>query len=271
MSVLQDRRRVLGPTDSVPLQIESDVERVREAERSRGNEELRKLFIRQGTIANANGSAYLEVGDDIQIQVSVSGPKPIRGSFTTTAELSVEFRYSPFVTSDRDQDDVAAEEKNMAAFLHTALVPSVMLDNYPKSAISVLVTVLCARNGGDKLADKALLAAACNAASVALADSGIALRDMVTAGAVRVDESGGPEVRYLHDPETVVDNDRDVDAVVAYMCAAQTITATWFEGGRLSPSVVDGVLKHTKTMAASVRALINGLLVQEFKHKEANV
>lgn len=264
MSVLKDRRRILGPTDSVPVHINNDV-KSKENERMRAQDEIRKIFLQRGVVANSTGSCYLELENHLRLQCTVNGPKPIRGSFTTRADLSVEVQFAKFGNNTHqdsllDDDELSKNCKNFASFLQTALTPAILLDNYPKSAISIVITVLSSPNLTN---DKSLLAASVTCASVALADSGISISDVVTAGAVSIDQESN---NIYYDPECV-NSDDSIDAVVSYMCAASTneLSAFWLDGTNVSPKDMDNILKSTKQIAIDVRKLVNNELVEDLK------
>uniref|UniRef100_A0A060TID0 ARAD1D37752p n=1 Tax=Blastobotrys adeninivorans TaxID=409370 RepID=A0A060TID0_BLAAD len=264
MSALQDRRRILGPTDTVRLRVprEGDFPKVeREQERSRGPHEMRKIFLKQGIVANASGSAYVEIGD-CQIQCTVNGPKPVRGLFTTQADLAVEFKFAPTTstrTSLHGNNPEAALETHIASFVQSSVGPSILLDKYPKSSIHILLTVLSADSN-----TKSLAAAAVCAASVAVVDAGIAIRDIVTSGSVLLERQGA-EIKSYSDPQCSGE-EGDIEAVVSYMTARNDeITGIWFEGGAISPREMESTLKTTKNGATEVRALVNAVLLDEFK------
>lgn len=278
MATLQDRRRILGPTDTVRLgytnkepedeeQIaaEGADEAKSDRTRERPSDELRRLFLKQGLVSNANGSAYIEIGD-IQLQCTVSGPMPIRGSFQTEADLSVEAKFSPFDEQKHGVTGASGIEKSIAAFIHTAISPSIMLEQYPKSAINILVSIISSSEN-----TKSLLYAAITATSVALIDSGISVRDVVTAGSVLIARDGANKHQIYDDPE-YAPAESDIDAVVSYMAARNNeITGIWSEGGNISPAELDEIFKHTKSMAGQIRTLVNGLLLEDFKNKEQSV
>jgi exosome complex component MTR3 len=250
MSALQDRRRILCPTDSVPLKFKAvDVAK----QSSARQQEIRKIFVKQGIVANASGSAYLEIGD-IRLQCSVYGPKPIRGSFTTQADLSVEARFG---NANEDNEKL---ERSIASFVQTSITPSVLLIQYPKSAISVMVTVIAI----DESNLKSVLAAAVNVASLALVDAGISLVDITTAGSVLL--KGG---QVLYDPETAREND-DIDAVASYMTAENnTIVGLWIDGEQIDPQAMDQIISHTQIIATQIRTLLNAVLLEDAVTKHA--
>lgn len=280
MANLQDRRRVLGPTDTVRLtyaneepqdeeilsaRMEMTDEDTTDRTRQRPHDEIRKLFLKQGLVSNSNGSCYVEVGD-IQLQCTVNGPMPIRGSFQTQADLSVEAKYSPFDEQSHGMAGASMIEKSVASFIHTCITPSIMLDQYPKSAINILVTIISSSDN-----TQSLLSAAITAASVAIIDSGIAVRDIVTAGSVLIARDPSDGHKVYDDPERTR-AESDIDAVVAYMVAKNNeITGISVEGGHVSPAEMDLIFKHSKYTAGNIRTLVNGLLLEDFRSKEQNL
>lgn len=99
--------------------------------------------------------------------------------FRSRATLSCDVRYAPFATHTRKErigNQPTDAERAAANTLEQALTPVVHLDRFPKSVIEVYVLVLEA-DGGE-------VCAAINAASLALIDAGIDMRDMLAAANV---------------------------------------------------------------------------------------
>jgi exosome complex component MTR3 len=256
MSILQDRRRILGPTDAVPLSTASQNSVPSE---SRNPNQLRKIFLQPGGVSNCNGSAYIEVGREIRLQCSVYGPSPIRGSFTESAELVVETKVTPFAGKSLDNAQLAHD---ISSFVYSALRPVVMVEQYPKSSIGVLVTVI---SGGNN--SKSLLAAATNVASVALMNARISLKDVVTAGSVAEDAKGVTH----YDPEAA-DDFYGGGAVVAFCTGrGNSVTNVWIDGtedAEIDPEKFDRLTDHALDIATQIRSLINGVVISEFQRLE---
>lgn len=257
MSVLQDRRRILGPTDAVPL-VDKSLKNIRSE--SRSSKQLRKIFLQPGGVSNCNGSAYIEVGQEIRLQCSVYGPSPIRGSFTESAELVVETKVTPFAGDSIYGTQLSHD---ISTFVYSALRPAVVLEDYPKSSISVLVTVI---SGGDN--SKSLLAAATNVTSVALMNAQISMKDIVTAGSVVKDQEGV----FIYDPQDCDDSYCE-GAVVAFCTGrSNSLTNIWIDSNEEDSEIdsakfdkmIDGVLE----IATQMRSLINGIVISEFQRLE---
>lgn len=279
MAALQDRRRVLGPIDSVNVTYETTsslLGDVREDARTRGPADIRPIFLKSGLVVNASGSCYYEAGD-IQLQCTVHGPRPIRGSFTNRAAFNVEVKLAPFIVdptnaellqkgqgqgpSSARPNGTSVLEREMAAFIQNSLGPAILLDAYPKSTIDLFVNII-----GCGQSSKSLYAAGVNAASVALIEANIALRDIVTAGAAAIPLDSttapyvDPEYRPLHG---------DLSAVVSYMTASNDeVVGLAVDGGALTETQMNACLDATLDVAKSVRALVNRVLITEFRSKE---
>lgn len=231
-------------------------------------------------MVNANGSSYFESGD-IQLQCTVHGPRPIRGSFINKASFNVEVKIAPF-NVDPSNADVAQQltggstrpngtsvlEKGMASFIETSLVPSICLEAYPKSTIDLFVTVI---NRGQN--PKSLYAAGVNAASVALINADIALRDIVTCGSAVIPAPSSSSPSLSRD-KVYVDPEHppligDLAMVISYMTARnEEIVGMIIDGGVLTEEQLKTCLSSTLTVSKTVRALVNRLLITEFRSKE---
>lgn len=302
MASLQDRRRVLGPADTQSLRfLAKPTDSPAQPTHTQPPTSIRPIFIRTGPVANANGSAFLEISaapsavttplvdasDVIQVQVSVHGPRPIRGSFIETGLFSVEAKLSAFNVHSLDPtvaqsasatssagasaasrpNGTSSLERTVAAFVESSLTPAVRLEQYPKSGIDVFVTIL--RAGRNQ---KALQAACVNAATVALVDAGIALRDLVTCGAAILSRKSAQEQNVpgalIVDP-SIQTIPGQLDMAVSYMTARNSeIVGMAVDGGALSPQILETCLDGTLRAAKDARTYINGVLLNEFKHKE---
>lgn len=277
MATTQDRRRILGPADTQSLVFPTNSEKSTKAPKSKKHDgkNIRPVFIRTGPVANANGSAFWEAGD-IQIQCSVHGPRPIRGSFIESAIFNVEAKLSPFSVNNNDLESVqsaqfgtgngaarpngtSALERTLASFVQSSLTPSINLDMYPKSGLDLFITVI---NKGSN--SKALIAACVNAATVALIDASISLRDMVTcSSAVLLDKNS----IYL-DPEFPTPSAK-LDMVMSFMTARNgEIVGMAIDGGEITLDILDLCVNENLRAATDIRTLINGVLLSEFRKKE---
>jgi len=94
-------------------------------------------------------------------------------SNTDTGILRVRYHMEPFSVGERKRPAPSRREIEISKVIKEALEPAVMLEKFPRTAVDVFIEVLQA-DGGTRCA-------ALTAASVALADAGIPMRDMVAA------------------------------------------------------------------------------------------
>lgn len=185
----------------------------------RTSDELREIKIQVGVVKNADGSAFVEFGSN-KIIVAVYGPREVHPKHMAQPDrcvLRCRYHMSPFSTDTRKNPAPSRREVEISKVMREALEPALMLEDYPRAAIDVFVEVLQA-DGGSRCAG-------ITAASVALADAGINMRDMVTACAAgKVDE------RIVLDINDTEDKEGGADMPVAYMPHLNQITLLQLDG-----------------------------------------
>src|SRR5215204_4706460 len=138
-------------------------------------DELREIKINVGVVKNADGSAFIEFGKN-KIVAAVYGPREVHPKHMALPDrcvLRCRYHMSPFSTDTRKNPAPSRREVEISKVMREALEPAIMLEDYPRAAIDVFVEVLQA-DGGSRCAGIA-------AASVALADAGVNMRDLVAA------------------------------------------------------------------------------------------
>ncbi len=141
-------------------------------------DEMRRLRIEVGVLRNADGSAYVELGNN-KVIAAVYGPRevtPRHEALSDRALLRCKYTMLPFSVADRKSPQPSRREIELSKVIREALAPAIFLNEYPRTAIDVFINILEA-DGGTRTASII-------AASVALADAGIAMRDLVAAIAV---------------------------------------------------------------------------------------
>ncbi|XP_024029935.1 exosome complex component RRP41 homolog isoform X2 [Morus notabilis] len=137
--------------------------------------ELRQIRAELGAVAKADGSAVFEMGNT-KVIAAVYGPREIQNrSQQISDQALVRFEYSManFSTGDRmrrPKGDRRSTEISLV--LRQTMEACIMTHLMPRSQIDIFVQVLQA-DGGTR-------SACINAASLALADAGIPMRDLVT-------------------------------------------------------------------------------------------
>lgn len=268
---IMDRRRILAPSDSkIPVVGESSGPEPPKRHFS-PKEGVRSFFIKTGLSNNANGLAFLEVDDTI-VEVSVFGPRPIKGSFIDRASFSVECKFLPYITQPKEilynggasqgngRSSLTPIEQKVSSYLETAFLPAILLEKYPKSTIDVFVNVLSFNSNTSSLLN--LISWAVNCTSLALVDSGIEIRDLVTSGHAKY--LGGKAVL---DPQITSESDlvEGTECCASYMAMKNNeVVALWIEGNddtEVSEELLLALVNACQEMSRVVRENINGYLV----------
>jgi exosome complex component RRP41 len=144
----------------------------------REKQELRSIKIEVGVIENADGSAYLEWGNN-KIFAAVYGPREVHPHHLAKPDkgiLRVFYRMATFSVFDRKRPAPGRREKEISMIITDCIEPILFLELYPGTAFEVFIDVMDA-DGGTRCASTIV-------ASLALADAGIPMRSLVSAVAV---------------------------------------------------------------------------------------
>ena len=181
--------------------------------------ETRKVTIKAGVLRNAQGSAYIEFGDN-KILVGVYGPRdvhPKHMSDTNTGILRCRYHMAPFSVGERKNPAPSRREVEISKVIQEALLPAVILKKFPRTAVDVFMEVLQA-DGGTRCA-------ALTGASVALADAGIPMRDLVAGCA-----AGKAADTLILDVNNEEDQAGQADLPIGYMPNLEKITLLQLDG-----------------------------------------
>ncbi len=182
-------------------------------------DETRKVTIKAGILKNATGSAYIEFGAN-KILVGVYGPRDVHPKHlanTDTGIIRCRYHMSPFSVTERKNPAPSSREIEIGKVIKEALQPALILDKFPRTSVDVFIEVLQA-DGGSRCAALA-------AASVALADAGIPMRDMVSACA-----AGKVADTIVLDVNNEEDQSGQADMPVGYMPNLDKITLIQLDG-----------------------------------------
>lgn len=142
-------------------------------------EEIRRLRVQMGCLneGQVGGSALVEMGLTMAL-ASVRGPLECQrrsDELTDRAVLEVQVKAAPFASDNRRVSNPTTDRRLVEAshFLQRAMEASMLLQLYPKSRI-VLTVLILADDGGR-------LCAAINAATLAVMDAGIPMKDFCVA------------------------------------------------------------------------------------------
>ena len=182
-------------------------------------DELRPIKIELGVLSNANGSAYIEHGKN-KILAAVFGPRemhPKHLSLPDRMVLRCRYHMAPFSVQERKSPAPSRREVELSKVIRESLEPSVFVEYYPRTGIDVFIEVLQA-DGGTRCAS-------ITAASLAIADAGIPMRDIVVACAAgKVDDTVVLDLMDTEDKLGVA------DVPVAYMPNLNAVTLLQMDG-----------------------------------------
>ncbi len=182
-------------------------------------DELRPIRIEAGILKNADGSAYIEFGRN-KIMVAVYGPKEVHPKHMALSDRSVlrcRYHMAPFSVEERKNPAPSRREVEISKITREALEPALILEDYPRTAIDVYIEVLQS-DGGSRCAG-------ISAASVALADAGINMRDLVAACA-----AGKVSDTIVLDINDEEDKEGQADMPIAYLPNLNQVTLMQVDG-----------------------------------------
>ena len=181
--------------------------------------ELRPVKIEVSVLGNADGSAYIEQGKN-KILAAVYGPKDVHPrhlALPDRAVLRCRYHMAPFSVDERKSPAPSRREVELSKVIREALEPSIFVEYYPRTSIDIFIEVLQA-DGGTRCAG-------ITTASLALADAGIPMRDLVVACA-----AGKVEGRLVLDLMDTEDKVGEADVPLALMPNLNAVTLLQMDG-----------------------------------------
>ncbi|MDR1404583.1 MAG: exosome complex exonuclease Rrp41 [Candidatus Methanoplasma sp.] len=182
-------------------------------------DEHRPVHIEVGVLSNADGSAYLEIGKN-KVLAAVYGPRechPRHLQDPTKAIIQCKYNMQAFSVSDRKRPGPDRRSVEISKIIAEALEKVVLTELYPRASIDVYIEILQA-NAGTRCAGL-------TAASVALADAGIPMRDIVPAIA-----AGKADGHVLLDLNKEEDNYGEADVPLAIVPSTDEIVLLQMDG-----------------------------------------
>jgi len=182
-------------------------------------DELRPIKMEVGVLSNANGSALVEYGRT-KVIAAVYGPRelhPRHISLPDRAVIRCRYHMAPFSTEERKNPAPSRREIELSKVIREALEAAIFTELYPRATIDVFIEVLQA-DGGTRTTG-------ITAASLALADAGIPMRDLVAGVAV-----GKVDGVLVLDIDQVEDEYGEADMPIAMMPSLGKITLLQLNG-----------------------------------------
>lgn len=154
--------------------------------------ELREMEAKAGIIPRANGSALFRMGKTIAY-AAVYGPRELHPKFLQNPKcglLRCHYNMMPFSGSgERIRPGHSRRSREISLVTEKALLPVLNLDHFPNAVVDVFIEF--------PQTDAGSRCAGICAASIALADAGIEMKDLVAAVSVgRVDDKIVVDLNY---------------------------------------------------------------------------
>ncbi|MCF8885331.1 MAG: exosome complex exonuclease Rrp41 [Nitrososphaerota archaeon] len=144
----------------------------------RAFDELRPLKIEVGVLEKCDGSAYVELGKT-KVYAAVFGPREVHPKHLALADraiLNCRYHMASFSVDERKPLGMTRREIELSKVIREALESVVFLEEFPRTCIDVYIEVIQA-DGGTRTAG-------ITAGSLALAEAGIPMIDLVAGVAV---------------------------------------------------------------------------------------
>jgi len=182
-------------------------------------DELRPVEMKVGVLKHADGSALVKLGKTVAL-AAVYGPRelnPRHMQQSDRAILQCNYSMAPFSTMERAKPGPTRRSVEISKVTREALEPALFLNDFPRTTIDVYIVILQA-NAGTRTAG-------INAASLALADAGIQMRDLVTSVA-----AGKIDGHYVLDLTGEEEEITECDLPIAYMPREKKFTLLQMDG-----------------------------------------
>jgi len=228
----------------------------------RALDELRPLKIVAGVLKEAEGSAYVEWGGN-KVICGVYGPReciPKHDANPYRALMKCRYTMSPFASlEEHGRSGPNRRSTEISKVIREAFDSVVMTGEYPKTQIDIYVDVLQAE-GGTRIA-------AIAAATVALANAGLPMKDMISGVAV-----GKADGQLVVDLGKAEDNFGESDMPIAFKHRSKEIVLLQMDGkltaDELSANIdaaIEGAEKVYALQAEALRKSYDASEKQEFR------
>ncbi|KAL6575668.1 Exosome complex component rrp41 [Orobanche hederae] len=226
--------------------------------------ELRKLHGQIGVVSRADGSALFEMGNT-KVIAAVYGPREVQNrsqQINDQALVRCEYSMANFSTGDRMRKPKGDRRKckigrstEISLVIRQTMEACILTHLMPRSQIDIFVQVLQA-DGGTR-------SACINAATLALADAGIPMRDLVTSCSAGY-LNGTP----LLDLNYVEDSAGGPDVTVGILPKLDKVTLLQMDG-KLQMDTFENVMQLAIEGCKAVASYIREVLLENTKQLES--
>ncbi|RLE43063.1 exosome complex exonuclease Rrp41 [Candidatus Woesearchaeota archaeon] len=197
-------------------------------------DETREIVAKVGVIKNADGSAYYRQGDT-EAYAAVYGPRQLYPSFLkdpSKGRIRCYYNMLPFSgMGDRVRPGPSRRSKEISLVTEKAFQPVINLEEFPNTVVDVFIE-LTQTDAGSRCAGIC-------AASMALADAGIPMKDLVVA--VSVGKVGKRLLVDLDYEEEAYEDEPVADMPIAILPRTREITLLQMDGQITKKEIMDAI------------------------------
>lgn len=219
--------------------------------------ELRQIRAELGAVAKADGSAVFEMGNT-KVIAAVYGPREVQNrsqQINDQALVRCEYSMANFSTGDRKRKPKGDRRSTeISLVIRQTMEACIMTHLMPRSQIDIFVQVLQA-DGGTR-------SACINAASLALADAGIPMRDLVTSCS-----SGYLNSTPLLDLNYVEDSAGGPDVTVGFLPKLDKVTLLQMDA-KLPLDIFENVMQLAIEGCKAIAKELREILLENTKQLE---
>lgn len=211
-------------------------------------DELRPMEAKVGVIPSADGSSMFRIGNTVAY-CAVHGPRELHPKFMQNPKrgiLRVQYTMMPFSGhGERVRPGTSRRGREIGLVIHNALISVLELDEYPNAVVDVFIEL--------PQTDAGTRCAGIVAASMALADAGLKMKELVSAVAVgKVGDSIVADLTY--DEEAYEEEGGSTDIPVAVLANSGTVSLLQMDGEVEKEHLFDAI-ELAKTACAKISAL----------------
>jgi exosome complex component RRP41 len=223
-------------------------------------DEIRPIEAKAGVIKRAVGSGWFKIGNT-EAYAAVYGPREMYPRFKQNPEKGVLrcfYNMMPFSSAgDRVRPGTSRRSKEISAVTERALRPVVDLSEFSNSVVDVFIEL--------PQTDAGTRCAGICAASIALADAGIPMKDLVCAiSAGKVEDKMLVDLNYDEDS-----HENGVDIPIAMLHNSKQISLLQMDG-EISVDELKQAVEYVKKACDEIYDIQKAALKNKFNVSEAN-
>jgi exosome complex component RRP41 len=222
----------------------------------RKNDEMRPIEAKAGVIKRADGSGWFKIGKT-EAYAAVYGPRALYPRFLQDPEKGVlrcNYNMMPFSGSgDRVRPGPSRRSKELSMVTEKALRPILNLSEFPNAVVDVFIE-LPQTDAGSRCAGIC-------AASIALADAGISMKDMVAAiGAGKVSDQKVVDLSYAEESH----EEGATDIAMSFVHNTKELTLLQMDGD-VSKEELAEIMEMAKKACDQINEIQRNALKEKFQ------